>query len=406
MFWEKLIPAKYLVKPAICGVEIVISDDRIKFYYSLIKNQNKKITISETGVCENKPELPERIKKNKIPLIICITGKAVVLKKVTLSEDIDFSEIVSQNLPASNAEDFYIQLYRQNDTLGFLCIIRKEQLDPLINTLHENKYEIADVLLGPPFIALVQPIVSNYNTVETNSYGIDFSNNCIEAIHLIQNHSEKAEIIIGDISIQPENVLSFSGGFVYLTNQNSYIGNESRLSLYRKNHLERIKLRLLSYALIGISLLVCLTNLFVHSGLFKENNSLETRLSLYQGKYEQINQLLSAYEKKKNLIEQAGILESSPMSKYTDKIASTIPREVVLTEWQVNPVKKGIEEDSLMVFEKGNIIIRGNCNKSLIINEWINVLKSQDFIGNVNLEKFNFSNEGYIPNFEIKINIE
>jgi hypothetical protein len=60
-------------------------------------------------------------------------------------------------------------------------------------------------------------------------------------------------------------------------------------------------------------------------------------------------------------------------------------------------------EDSLITFSSKQLIIKGNCNKSLIINEWANVLKMQKFIKDVSLEKFSYNSEGLLPNFEIKI---
>jgi hypothetical protein len=48
-------------------------------------------------------------------------------------------------------------------------------------------------------------------------------------------------------------------------------------------------------------------------------------------------------------------------------------------------------------------VIKGNCNKSLILNEWVSVLKMQKFIKDVSLEKFTFNKETALPNFEIRI---
>src|SRR6202000_736955 len=51
-------------------------------------------------------------------------------------------------------------------------------------------------------------------------------------------------------------------------------------------------------------------------------------------------------------------------------------------------------------------IIKGNCNKSFILNEWVNVLKSQQFARSVNLEQFGFNLGSHLPNFVLKLEIE
>jgi hypothetical protein len=60
-------------------------------------------------------------------------------------------------------------------------------------------------------------------------------------------------------------------------------------------------------------------------------------------------------------------------------------------------------EDSLVTFHSRQLILRGNCGKSFIINEWVNILKMQKFIKDVNLERFVYNSESHAPNFEIKL---
>ncbi|MBL7932786.1 MAG: hypothetical protein JNL60_12830 [Bacteroidia bacterium] len=130
-------------------------------------------------------------------------------------------------------------------------------------------------------------------------------------------------------------------------------------------------------------------------------------MAVYQGKYEQVNQLLSDYQKNKDLIENAGVLGKNSLSEYADKIGKTLPDEVVLTELYFNPKQdKDETEDSLVTFQNKQLILRGNCGKSFIVNEWLSVLKMQKFIRDVNLEKFVYNNNGVAPNFEIKLKTE
>jgi Tfp pilus assembly protein PilN len=136
---------------------------------------------------------------------------------------------------------------------------------------------------------------------------------------------------------------------------------------------------------------------------YEENNALEVELNLYESKNNQITQLLESYQKKKNLIEQAGIFDNKKMSVFADKIAASLPNEILLRELYFNPEEGDTEEDSLTNFTENQLIIKGNCSKSLILNEWINILKSQSFVKNVNLETFIYNSEGYLPNFVLKV---
>src|SRR5687768_6035764 len=121
MFWDSWIPKKYLAKSEICAVEICFNDDGPVYHYTYLRNKSNKLELAETGSCKDTLVLPGVILKNKIPLILIVNGKGVILKKISLSENSEdsFEEIIRQNLPAINTADFYVQLYKQKDASAF-----------------------------------------------------------------------------------------------------------------------------------------------------------------------------------------------------------------------------------------------------------------------------------------------
>lgn len=402
MFWEKWIPEKYIVKPLVCGLEVLVTDSGIRFFYTIIHNKSNKLSIIECGSSENQFILPSIVKKNKIPLVVCITGKGLISKKATLPDNnINYEEILNQNLPAVNFNDFYAQIYPQHGCDAFITIFRKEKVDSILKVIRETKNEVAEVFLGYSFITDAVPITTLFESIQANNALIEFSNNCIESIKQEVNENNNV-LKIEDLELNKTNVLGFALCFVYLLNA-TRLYNYNGLKEFKTNHLQRNKLRILTRAALGMAFLLCLVNFLCFNYYFGNNRKLESELSLYEGKYEKINELLKSYEKKRHLIEESGILNEAGFTQNIDKIAATIPKEVVLTDWIIDPIIKTDDEDSLIKFSKNIIQIKGNCNKSLIINEWINVLKSQNFIKDINLEKFAFSNEGNQPNFELKI---
>lgn len=410
MFWDKWIPKKYLVKSTVCGLEVVFTDSGSRVFYSALKKEKNKLETVETGEVDSISSLPAKIKKDKLPLILNITGKGVIVKKTTYNseQELNTTEFIQQNLPAINPDEFYIQILKQNNSTCFISVIRRAQLNDLVKEITQNKFEIADIIIGPAGVISITGIIAGYNYVHAGENRIELLNGAVETISGNNSDSnEQADIEVDGLKITPKQTLAFSAAFGYLTSQNIYVSGAKELIKYRSDHSEKIKIRLALYFFVIIAFTCCLINFLFFSAYFSSNNKLQSELDVYQGKYEQINELLTGYEKKKGLIEQTGLLENNSLSKYSDRIASTIPGEVVLTELNLNPQLIDMSgEDSLMNFVKNTIILRGNCHKSLIINEWVNVLKTQNFIKDVNLEKFAFSNEGNQPNFEIKIMTE
>lgn len=405
MFWDNWIPKKHLVKSEICAVEACFNDEGVMYYYTHLKNKNNKLDLSETGSCINVPELPKAIEKNKVPLLLIVNGKGVILKKINTGEDsqTDAAELIRQNLPAINADEFYIQLYKQNDTSAFIALCRKEQVDQELSRLKNKKYDIAGVLLGAPAIIGLQPLWANYNTIATSLHSAELTNGFLDVLSLNKN-AENETLKIEGLMLPSQHTLGFAGGFSYLLQRKIAENINIEITHIASQHNEKNKLRFLMISIVVLAFTLAIVNVLFYTSYFDKNNKLETELSVYQGKYEQINKLLNDYQKNKSLIENAGVLNKNKLSEYGDKIGKTLPDEVVLSELYFNPKKDNDEnEDSLVTFDTKHLVLKGNCSKSFIVNEWVNVLKMQKFIKDVSLERFTYSNEGILPNFEIKL---
>jgi len=404
MFWDKWIPKKYLVKSEICAVELAFTDNGLEYYYTYLKNKNNKLEIADKGICNEISELPKIILKNKIPLLLIANGKGIILKKISLNQESEqsYNDLIKNNLPTINTNDFFVQLFKQNSSTAFISLCRKEQLLQIVNDFKTKKYDVADVYIGAPSIIGLQPLWSNYNNLPTTFHTIEITNDTVENINSAT--LENTTIKIDDLSFSQNHTLGFAAGLSYLTQNKISETNNEELVGIENTHIEKNKFKFLMIGVVAIAFVLAITNVMFYTTYFDKNNKLETELGVYQGKYEQINQLLTDYQKKKDLIENAGVLNKNKLSEYADKIAATIPDEVSLSEFYFNPKLETDEsEDSLVTFENKHLILKGNCNKSLIINEWVNVLKMQKFIKDVALEKFAYNNEGILPNFEIRI---
>lgn len=402
MLWEKLIPEKLTSPSAVCGLDVVFSEEGMKLYYSLLKLKGGRLDLKEQGVCDQISDLPAEIRKNKLPLAISVSGKGIILKKIMLPQEAYTVEsCMTSGFPAIHLEEFYVQLYPQRDQSAYLCLLRKEQMNDLLSVMETAKYNVAEIFIGPACISDVTLITSRFTAVQTAAYSLSLANDCVESV--MPQSVDRESLQLDTISIQPGNLLSFATAFLCLLNVHQQEEHGHFLSDHRSRFAEKNKLKALTGAMMAVIFLACLINFLLFSHYFSANAKLDSELSIYENKYQQVNKLLGDYEKKKSLVEQAGVLNTSRVAMHADKIAALIPDEVVLCDWNFYPQKKSAEEDSLIAFQNQLMVIKGICNKSLVINDWMNILKSQSFIKEVSLEKFSYNSEGTAPNFEISI---
>lgn len=137
MFWDKWIPQKYLVKSEICAVELCYTEEGLIYYFTQLRNKNNKLEIAATGSSKDVLVLPETILKNKIPLLLVLNGKGIILKKITLNEhsEQDPEALIRQNLPAINMSDFYAQVFKQKIILySFLFVVENTLIPCSLNS--------------------------------------------------------------------------------------------------------------------------------------------------------------------------------------------------------------------------------------------------------------------------------
>ena len=406
MFWDNWIPDRFVIKPAVCGIEALITEEGTSYFFTVLKKQGNKLEVLEQGWCKDVSGLPTQIKKNKWPCVVCVNGKGIILRKISFSsgEEPDSEAFLQQYLPGLPVQDFNIQLFGQQNNTVFAAIQRKEQGAPVLEELMKALPELADQVIGAPAILFISPLLDQYNFLQPNLSRVELLDGFVGQITPTTETADRGEVSIDGLKIPSTHLLAFSVAFGYLTGQSVYTSPNTELLPWKQKHVEKNRLRFAVTFFVALSFGLCLINFLFFSTYFSKTTKLDAELGLYQEKYDKINELLSSYEKKKSLIEETGLLENYSFSTYTDRIAATIPKEVILTDFVFNPlIEEDLSEDSLMNFNKKLIMIKGNCTKSLLINEWVNVLKTQNFITDVNLEKFSFSNDGNQPNFEIKI---
>ena len=405
MWWENWIPESYLYKSTVCAVECLFLDSDIKFNFSIVTLKKNKIeTLIKETSSTDLLKISQLAKKYNAPLIISITGKGVISKQVLLreNENLNTDYLVKQYFPTIDPENFYIQFFKSKNNTGFLSLCRKDQVNNMMKEFLNSKNSPIDVFIGAFSINSLSPITRQLNFIYSISHQFEITEGYIQKINIKENNETNT---IGNLEISPQEIIPFSTAFSYLTKQNAYTSSNIELTSLMQNYQQKLKLNILLFTFVAFIFIVSVLNSVLFFNIFEEHNQLEVELNLYESKNAKITELLSNYEKKKSLIEQAGIFENKKLSVFADKIGSSLPNEIVLKELYFNPEIGETEEDSLVNFNKNQLLIKGNCNKSYILNEWINVLKNQNFIKNVNLKNFIYNSSSHLPNFILEIEI-
>lgn len=405
MTLRNLILSRFHVKSKVCSVEVKLQDNGHTFCYSILRRKGEIIDIIESGQFSDLEEGSLKSVANDMPVNLIFTGKAIVLKLVKINESSSRNpqEIVSTFFPTISFQEFYSQVYFQDQFNAIIVLARKEHIDKVLVEFQKVNRDLAAVFLGIPAVLGLQMIIPDGKVISTSDYKIETKEGLIERIEL-QSRSVDEPINLDGLVLSGKNLLSVAGGFCYLLDKKVCENCDTSVEQISVKHIEKNKLRFLVSLAIIIAFFISCVNLLFYFSFFKQNNALTTQLDLYKSKYEQVNKVVLDYQKNKNLIESLGILSSSRLGECCDKLAATVPAEVLLTELYLNPIKNNNNyTDSIANYETGHIILKGYCKKSFVLNEWLDSLKIQTIVADISLENFTYNSHEFSPNFEIRI---
>ena len=406
MWWERWIPGSYLTKSSVCGVECVFEETGITCHYAVLQTRKNSIEMAQQGSSSDLKEVLAVAKKFSAPLCLVLNGKGIMVKKILLGESDapDLKDLMQQHLPAIQASEFYTQFYKHEHGWGHIALCRKEQLNQLLGTLGQNA-EPVNVYIGPAVCNALSLITASYNRLTSSTFRLELNHGFLDESYPLGD-TDPVTLSVDGLSVASPQIIAFAAGFAYLSRQEVYVTDNAEIERLPKQHAAKLKVRILLFFFIAVLFVISGVNSVLFFQKFEEHTALEVELNLYESKHSQITKLLEEYQKKKSLIEQAGVFDHKKISVYADKIAASLPQDIVLREMYFNPEDGEAELDSLADFRQNELIIKGNCSKSLLLNDWVNVLKSQSFVKSVNLENYIFSSEGHLPNFVLKLKTE
>ena len=109
-------------------------------------------------------------------------------------------------------------------------------------------------------------------------------------------------------------------------------------------------------------------------------------LSKKQAELALLDSLEKTYEEQEDFMQLTQVNKASKASFYADRIATSMPVGIQLLEMEVFPLKgkkTDYEQGDVLQYDPRSILIRGQCDNSLVYNQWIRELEQIDWASTV-----------------------
>ncbi|MCD4664838.1 MAG: hypothetical protein K8R68_06160 [Bacteroidales bacterium] len=399
-FWDS-IWTKFKQKQIGC-VELHIKEDNSSFFnFVMIRLEKDKLNFDKvkTGI-ETFDELKQEVGRN-LPIILVLTGKGVIQKKVNNSGSENKIDQLRKVFPNAKPADFYTSIIDLGNDQELIGVTRKEQADKLIHNFTTDKYSVVDLFIGAGVVFSIQ------NAIKSLPHHINITNCVLDLVQkeITQTNTMEDIIEIGDEKISSYSLPGLAAGYNYLVEHGGeYIGDISIIQESSVEFIYRQKFRMAGLSMIIIFFLILLVNFFIFDHYNSKYNHLSSNLTEYQGFLNNYKTLKKELDDKKLLLNETGILEPSKVSYYADRIAADIPKGIQLDKMEINPVIRKRSNEKQLKFTNGLIIISGKANRSTVFNDWLNVLGEYEWVKKVG--KFTYNKQDESRNEPAEFNIE
>ncbi|MDP2384978.1 MAG: hypothetical protein Q8M29_01285 [Bacteroidota bacterium] len=395
----------------VAGLEIVaLSDSSFVYNIQVLEKKGKNLEPKNSYTqIKDKSQVFKTLKELKCPVIINYQGKGTIQRAFQDSIKENFTDALNRLIPSANENEFHIQIYNSNTGNSFACILRKQQLNELQKEFEEKKIDIIGVLLGNYHLELLLPIMNqggSMNRIVTAEHSLLFEDGGLKEITARADGAIGDSIELGKTTITADLLPALAAAMYYFIPLPNILNNNKEVDFLNKEYSNKKAFVTLSRILIVFLLLLTLGNFFWFNSFFKQQADTEAQLSVFESSmnaYEQLNQQLKS---KEDFMQKSGLQNGSKISYYTDRALYDMPEEIQLNYFYVAPTEKRPEKDSVMRFDSKKLLIKGVCSKSIILNEWLKLLKTKDFVQDVILENYNQEMDNRNGKFDVLVKLK
>jgi hypothetical protein len=325
------------------------------------------------------------------PLAVTLTGKGVLIKKTARLKEASASTL--QHLfPALKLEEFYVQHFPAGLN-SFVAIVRREVADSVIAVFKKQGAEVLMLSLGPFVVDQVIPQLNVYGeNLKFDGHAL-LLNDAKEWIEYGYSAGSEAgfPLKVDMETIPDEYLLAYAAAFQLILHDKLDVVDVASESINHRlsSLVAKLKFKRYCTAMIFFFFVLLMINFLVLSGYNLANENLMGKAGKQSYIYENRAKLEKDVKEKELLVKRLGWNKGYKYAFLCDQIGTTVLKEVILDELQINSLSgtgTGVIKD--VPLELGNMKIKGHTGSVYAINEWIYELKQRDWVKDVQLEKY------------------
>ena len=369
--WRTLID-RWLAANTVAGVHVRWVSAQQCVYTLCVLRQRKQV-ISVVDKRADITSLDELLNylTSDVPVYLTVEGKGVLVRKVADERDDFLREII----PDAQAADFYTTRHPHQ----FVSVVRRSVVDQTLAALTQRGQPVLAVCTGPFALNALVPFLSDEVTsLSVAGQQLTMVDQQISSVISIADHDEPdARYAIGDEVLPARYLLAYATALRHFVPTEAVIAQEGAQQEFRQRQLFTKALPLL----LGFFLLALLINTAVYLPTFRKHEALTEQASAHRVVLNRLASLQKEVAEKETFLRTLGWQHTNQKAALADRLATTVPAEITLTEVQVSPRDEAQhKKDKKQVFDNQTLWVAGQCSDVVVLNSWLSELEEQVWI--------------------------
>jgi Tfp pilus assembly protein PilN len=371
--------------------------------FRIVRVENKKGML-DFGTIDQIINIPEDIKTyvGNQPVYLVVDGKGVLLKNIKAEPDIS---LIKQIIPTAGENEFITDAYAGEGTTH-VALARKELIDEITTELEKVEIRVICLALGP---FRVVNLIKYFDNVPDeirfgNNYLLFNKPDQVISVYEKTESSFAGKLIIDSREVESNWLPALSVGLEYYIEEDSECKYQNILE-NKKEYLSGILFKKAGAALLVAVFLVLLINAAFYMHYSDKKQYLENRLMGNQNLKSKLDSLQKELDWKEKFMVESGMMNSSRMAFYADRLASTVPDDIVLEKLDINPITGRIRNHKEINLRPDIIVIEGYTKSSFNLNNWINTLKELKWVNKVEILNYLQEDDSRTGFFSVELGI-
>lgn len=374
----------------VAGITLVDQDGQPRLSSIVLKSTKGNIKLVDTYEALSFEEMSKQLKG--IPAVLYLHGNGVLVKPASYYTDDEEQAALKEAFPGLSFKDVLVHgVVNEQLNNSWLSLVRKSLVDEQIDQLEQLGINVIGLGVGVAPFAVLSKVLEPSRSIDLTiqHYKVSISQQDLTNVEKSTNDKLGDPLKIGEESIPKSLIMPYASVLSYLASEDQLLSIFRTERALDQSYVENKAIHNIGkWSLISV-FIVLLINFGVFSIYFNSNRALQGEVQSVLDNKRYLKELEGRLDRSRSLLLNEGWMGSSKVSYYANRIAISVPNNILLDRLMMFPEEEKKRGDfSRPKYIDDQLIIVGRTNDDEALNKWVLTLNTLVFVERVTVRGF------------------